>query len=189
MNAIERAANRLARLNDWFMVGCRYLLIVLVAVLATILIVSVYRRYVVESSIAWSEEASKYLMVWLAFVGAPIAMRNFAHINIDLLHKAVLARMQQLLHLIVSLLTITTMIILVWKGYGFAQGGMRQVASSFNLSMFYMYIAVPIGAGLTCLVAIEHALRSLVGIADPARGLHALQLDDDPPETIESRSA
>ena len=46
------------------------------------------------------------------------------------------------------------------------------MASSFNFSMLYMYIAVPIGAGLTLLVAIEHALRSLIGIADPERGLH-----------------
>lgn len=172
MNAIEDLANRLGRINDRLMVGCRYLIIGIVAVLASILIASVFWRYVLNSAIAWSEEGCKYLMVWLTFVGAPIALRRFAHINIDLLQKAVPARVQQFLKFFVGLVTITTMIILIWKGSTFTQLGMRQVASSFNLSMFYMYVAVPIGATLTCLVAIEQTLRALVGIFDPARGLH-----------------
>jgi TRAP-type C4-dicarboxylate transport system permease small subunit len=61
--------------------------------------------------------------------------------------------------------------ILFWKGALFAQMGARQVASSFNFSMLWMYVAVPIGSALVCLVAIEHVLRSLCGIADPANGL------------------
>lgn len=151
---------------------CRYLIMVIVAVLAIILISAVFWRYVLNSAISWSEEGSKYLMVWLTFLGAPIALRHFAHINIDLLIKALPPRLRQFMHLFISIIIITTMAILFWKGIGFTQLGARQVASSFNFSMLYMYIAVPIGAGLTALVALEQALRSLVGIFDPERGLN-----------------
>lgn len=175
MHSIERTADRLARFNDALMRACRYLIILIVGALAVILIAAVFWRYVLNSAISWSEEGSKYLMVWLTFLGAPIALRQFAHINIDLLNKAMAPRIQQVLHLLVSLIIVFTMVVLLWTGVGFTKLGMRQVASSFNFSMFYMYVAVPIGAGLTCLVAIEHALRALVGVGDPERGLH------DPP--------
>jgi TRAP-type C4-dicarboxylate transport system permease small subunit len=172
IQAIEQAANYLGRFNDALMRVCRYLIILIVGTLAVILICAVFWRYVLNSAVSWSEEGSKYLMVWLTFLGAPIALRHFAHINIDLLIKALPLRLQQVLHLLVSLIIVFTMAILLWKGIGFAQLGARQVASSFNFSMLYMYVAVPIGAGLTCLVAIEHSLRALVGIVYPERGLY-----------------
>ena len=172
ITTIERVADQLGRFNDALMRVCRYLIILIVATLAVILICAVFWRYVLNSAISWSEEGSKYLMVWLTFLGAPIALRHFAHINIDLLINALPPRLQQTLHFLVSLIIVFTMAILLWKGIGFAQLGARQVASSFNFSMLYMYVAVPIGAGLTLLVAIEHSLRSLIGISDPERGLH-----------------
>ncbi|MEZ5729092.1 MAG: hypothetical protein R3E48_14495 [Burkholderiaceae bacterium] len=61
--------------------------------------------------------------------------------------------------------------VVLWKGIGFAELGARQVASSFRLSMFYLYVAVPVGAGLTVLVALEQALQALAGVFDPAKGL------------------
>ncbi|MCP5152085.1 MAG: TRAP transporter small permease [Chromatiales bacterium] len=172
LRAIDAVVRGLARFNDALMAVCRHLITFIVAALAVILIAAVVWRYGFDSAISWSEEACKYLMVWLAFLGTPIALRNFAHINIDLLAKAMPPRIQQLLHVVVSLIIVFTMTVVTWKGIGFTQLGMRQVASSFNLSMMYMYVAVPIGAGLTALVALEHALRALVGVADPARGLH-----------------
>lgn len=173
---IDRATSHLERFNDSLMLVCRYLIILIVAALTIVLIAAVVWRYGLNSAISWSEEGSKYLMVWLTFLGAPIALRNFAHINIDLLAKAMPPRIRQFLHMVVSLIVVCTMGIVFWKGVGFTQLGMRQVASSFNLSMLYMYIAVPIGAAITCLIAVEHALRALVGIVDPDRGLHEPEL-------------
>lgn len=169
---VERLADGLQWANDLLLRLCRQVVIVIVGVLAVILVAAVIWRYGLNSAISWSEEGCKYLMVWLAFLGAPIALRRFAHINVDLLHKAASPRIRQALQLVVSLTIVFTMVILVWKGAAFAKVGMRQVASSFSLSMVYMYVAVPVGAALTALVAVEHALRSLVGISDPARGLH-----------------
>jgi len=161
----------LDRTNSFIAIVCRQLIILIVATLAVILISAVVWRYGLNSAISWAEEASKYLMVWLTFLGTPVALRQFGHINIDLLLKVLPARLRQFLYLVISLIILFTMAVIFWHGANFTQVGMRQVASSFNLSMLYMYIAVPIGAGLTCLVALEQALRSLRGIRDPERGL------------------
>jgi len=171
MNAVAAAASSLARVNDRLLRICKYILIAIVGVLAVILIAAVFYRYALNNAIAWSEEGSKYLMVWLTFLGAPIALRNAAHINIDLLVKLFPPRGRQAFYFVINLIIIVTMGILLWKGWEFAQLGARQVASSFNFSMVWMYIAVPIGSALTCLVAMELALKALLGIADPAKGI------------------
>jgi TRAP-type C4-dicarboxylate transport system permease small subunit len=163
--------NCLVRLNTGLLFVCKYLVMILVAVIAIVLIAAVVYRYGLNSAISWAEEFSKYLMVWLTFLGTPIALRHFGHINIDLLVKILPPRLQQLMYFVVSLIICFTMSIVFLKGVSFAELGARQVASSFNVSMFYMYVAVPIGSALTFLVALEQALLALSGIADPDKGL------------------
>jgi TRAP-type C4-dicarboxylate transport system permease small subunit len=171
MSAIAAAAAFCERINDRLLALCKWLIIAIVGVLAVILISAVFYRYALNNAIAWSEEGSKYLMVWLTFLGAPIALRHAAHINIDLLIKLFPPRGRQAFYLGINLVIIVTMGILLLKGWEFAELGARQVASSFNFSMVWMYVAVPIGSALTCLVAIELSLKALLGIADPEQGI------------------
>lgn len=171
MNTLSRILHLLEKINGLFAVICRQLIIGLVATLAVILVAAVIFRYGLNSSISWAEEGCKYLMVWLTFLGTPIALREFAHINIDLVLKALPGRAMQLMYFLINLIILFTMSVIFWYGIKFTQLGMRQVASSFNLSMFYMYVAVPLGSGLTCLVAIEHVLRAMRGVIDPDAGI------------------
>ena len=69
----------LGRLNDALLWLCRWSAISLVAAIAVIVIASVIMRYVFNNSISWSEDAAKFLMVWLAFLGAPLGFRHGAH--------------------------------------------------------------------------------------------------------------
>ncbi len=179
MQKFRSAVNLLGHANTALLFVCKYLIIIIVATIAVILIAAVVYRYGLGSAISWAEEASKYLMVWLTFLGTPIALRNFGHINIDLLYKILPPRLQQLLYFVVSSIICFTMGIVFVKGMSFADMGARQVASSFNLSMWYMYIAVPVGAALTILVAVEQALRSLMGIVDPENGLTIISAETE----------
>lgn len=179
MKTLSSVIRFLEKFNGIVAAISRQLIIAIVAVLTIILVSAVVFRYGLNSSISWAEEGSKYLMVWLTFLGTPIALRQFGHINIDLILNVVPGRLKQLMYFFVNLIILFTMAIIFWHGIKFTQLGMRQVASSFNLSMFYMYVAVPIGAGLTCLVAIEHSLRSLRGIGNPELGLVDTSKDAD----------
>jgi len=54
---------------------------------ATIVVVTaqVLFRYVLNRSLAWTEELSRYLFVWIIFLGAALAIRDATHIRIDML--------------------------------------------------------------------------------------------------------
>jgi len=48
-------------------------------------VIQVFFRYVVQSSLGWSEELSRYLFVWLIFIGSAVALPKGFHIAIDML--------------------------------------------------------------------------------------------------------
>ena len=49
---------------------------------------NVVLRYVFNSGIATSEELSRWLLVWLTFLGAIVALRQHAHLGVDTLIRA-----------------------------------------------------------------------------------------------------
>ena len=66
----------------------RWLVIVLLAAMAVMVCANVALRFLTDYSILWVEEASRYTMVWLTFIGAGPVLRYGGHIGIDTLeHK------------------------------------------------------------------------------------------------------
>lgn len=56
----------------------------LVAATAISTCLAVYFRYVVGAALPWPEEISGYLLVWISFTGAYLALRDGGHISLDL---------------------------------------------------------------------------------------------------------
>ena len=71
--------------------GYFFLLKVLIALFLAIMVVLVFGnvvlRYAFNSGITVSEEVSRWLFVWLTFLGAVIAMREHGHLGVDTLVK------------------------------------------------------------------------------------------------------
>lgn len=47
--------------------------------------IQVIMRYVFKSSLTWSEEVSRYLFVWMVFIGISYGIKNGTHMRIDML--------------------------------------------------------------------------------------------------------
>ena len=70
---------------------CRLLKVAVAICLATMVVLvftNVVLRYVFNSGIATSEELSRWLLVWLTFLGAIVALRQHAHLGVDTLVRA-----------------------------------------------------------------------------------------------------
>src|SRR5258705_11928762 len=70
---------------------CRFLKVTIVVCLAAMVVLvftNVVLRYLFNSGIATSEELSRWLLVWLTFLGAIVALRQHAHLGVDTLVRA-----------------------------------------------------------------------------------------------------
>jgi TRAP-type C4-dicarboxylate transport system permease small subunit len=62
-------------------------IIIGIAFIVTIVTSEVVLRYVFKHSLIFTEELSRYLMVWIVFLGSALAIRDEAHIRINILVK------------------------------------------------------------------------------------------------------
>jgi len=103
---------RSLRLEDW-------LTVLIMALLALITFANVIVRYFTDSSFAWTEEISVFLLVILTFAGASVAMRSNRHIRIGLLER-LFPRLRTPLILLQWLAGVLVLGLVCWYGGQFA---------------------------------------------------------------------
>ena len=75
----------MARLLDLYCAALKVTVALCLAVMVVLVFGNVVLRYVFNSGIATSEELSRWLLVWLTFLGAIVALRQHAHLGVDTL--------------------------------------------------------------------------------------------------------
>lgn len=73
---VDRFVGNLCRLFGFLMVACLALMVAMV-------FGNVVLRYAFNSGITLSEELSRWLFVWMTFLGAVVAVRSHAHLGTD----------------------------------------------------------------------------------------------------------
>ena len=71
------------RILDWYFRGLRIFIAACLALMVVLVFGNVVLRYAFNSGITISEELSRWLFVWLTFVGAIVALRDHAHLGMD----------------------------------------------------------------------------------------------------------
>jgi TRAP-type C4-dicarboxylate transport system permease small subunit len=170
MQALSASLDLLAAINRATLSACRLATTALVGTIALVIAASVFWRYALNDALSWAEEVSKYLMIWMVFTGAPIALRHGGHVAIEMLPNALPERAKHLLFGIVFLIIALLMAELVHRGSTFAWNGRTQTAIILgDFSLFWLFVSIPIGAAIMLLVALEAALRRFAHAIDPER--------------------
>ena len=135
----------------------------MLAIASALGVFQIVTRFVLEQPAEWSEVLIRFSLIWMVFLGIPMAFRQGAMVSVDALYRAVPAGARRVLDLVVALAALALMLIVLWWGYDYAvRGSVQTMAGLESLSMFWAYIAMPVGA-----------LFSLLGIVanylDPRR--------------------
>jgi TRAP-type C4-dicarboxylate transport system permease small subunit len=118
-------------------------------------------RYVFKISAPWTEEAARYLMIWMALLASGLAFKNGEHFNIDFLTQRMRPRFQVSLGLWVSLITGLFILSIILWGIPFAKLGFFTISPGLQITMFLPYLAVPVGGALMLLNLTFFTLRLL----------------------------
>ena len=115
-------------------------------VMAVVVLVQVVLRYVFRSPLVWAEEASVFLMIWISFVGSGLAIRDGAHIAMNLLYDR-LPPLWSRIVLAASCLAILAFLgVLFWQGLLLALFVGDQPSPALRIPMTWPYLIIPIGA-------------------------------------------
>ena len=158
----------------------RWIVIVMMAVMTILVFVNVICRYILNFSIIWAEEVSQYLMVWVAFLAAGLALRQGRHVAIEMLQDRLPSRARKMTRHFVALLIILFMGTLIVLGFQFAHFAWDQETPVLNISLGIPYMAVPIGA-LLLVIHLFFLYRAYIdGHYEAAESLEA-EIDEEAP--------
>ena len=135
----------------------RWALIAILAAMATMVFANVALRFLTDHSILWVEETSRYLMIWLTFLGAGLVLRHGGHIGIDTLQER-LPGVAPFVRSVIFALLLAFFVAMAWLGVRYALLTWGQTTPVLGIPIGAVYLAMPIGFGLLILHLLLMAL-------------------------------
>jgi len=143
------------------------------ATMVVLVITNVFCRYVLNFSLVWAEEVSQYLMVWITFLGAGLALRQGRHVAVELLQERAPKTARRGLRWAILLSVLAFLITTVVLGCMFAWFARDMETPVLNISMAIPYAAVPIGAALLAIHLVLIARAYVAGEYEVAESIEA----------------
>ncbi|AQQ70288.1 Neu5Ac permease [Limihaloglobus sulfuriphilus] len=129
----------------------------------------VFARKVLENPSKWTEEAATFLLVWVALLGAAVALGRGAHLGIDYFTgKLALAKRIKIETAAFTLIFLFSAYVMVYGGWDFVSTTLElgQVSASLGIKMGYIYLAVPVSGVFMCIYSFMGIAERLSGRAD-----------------------
>ncbi len=123
----------------------RFIVIIMLSVMSVVVFAQVLFR-IVHLSIPWSEELSKYLLIWSTFLGAAICIRKGSLVGLEFLKNSMSEEKQKILQTILNLIVCAMLLFLINVGFWAVRRVWFQITPVLKLSMGLMYAAIPIGS-------------------------------------------
>jgi TRAP-type C4-dicarboxylate transport system permease small subunit len=131
----------------------------MLAVAASLGFWQILTRFVLEQPSEWTEVLIRFSLIWMVFMGIAAAFRQGAMVCVDVLYRWSGARTRRFLDWAVAAVSIALLLLIVWIGWDYAQRGkMQSVAGLEEMSMFWAYLAMPVGSVFAILGALGNAL-------------------------------
>lgn len=117
----------------------------------------VFCRFVLNSSLTWSEEVCRYLFVQMVFLGAGVCILEKKHASVDIIVNAVPKKIRKYYQAALDSIVVITGVLLTFFGYRFAVGAVGQTSPALKIPFQYVYAGIVLGG----IVFTVDALRNL----------------------------
>lgn len=143
--------------------GERWLLLVLYSFIVYVIFIEVVRRFVLLYSSVWGEETARYAFIYLVWIGASAAVRDRAHIRIDVLLHYLPPRGGAIVYLIGDLLTGVLACLAIYWSLDPVLVSIKyiNVTDGLRIVRAWFLVAVPLGFTLVMIRLVQSILRDL----------------------------
>jgi len=123
--------------------GVLFLLVMFFSVL-----IQIFFRYVLQSPLTWTEEASRYSFIWIVLLGAAFAVRRKEHVVMEVLVKRFPPSLQRYISLILNTIILISLIYLLpvsWRFFWFVKD---VSAPTLKISWGFLFFSAPLSMAL-----------------------------------------
>ena len=107
---------------------------------------AVFFRFILSDPLPWSEEAARYMMVWVTFLGAGYAMGKGRHIGVTLFVEKLPEQVRRKVTFAAEIIIMLFLASVTVQGINLMISLRTQTSPAMDLPMILPYLAIPVGA-------------------------------------------
>ncbi len=142
--------------------------VIIMTLLVFTVLLQVFMRYVVGSPVTFTEELSRFLLIWLGLLAASYAYRLRLHLALDLLVLKLKGKQRNVLNIIIhSLIALFSAVVLVYGGIQLVvlTWVLDQFSPALGVSMSFVYLVLPVSGVAIIIYAVNFILQE-AGISE-----------------------
>ncbi len=119
----------------------------MMAIAASLGLFQIITRFILERPAEWTEVLIRFSLIWMVFMGIAAAFRQGAMVSVDVLYRWSPPKIKRVLDYVVTIAALALLTVILWWGWDYAnRGKVQTVIGLEDVSMFWAYLAMPVGA-------------------------------------------
>lgn len=133
---------------------------VLFALLTGVVALQVFTRFVLHAPVIWSEEAARFLFLWVVLLGAAMSVKERRHFVIDVTGGRTSGQpgLRFLFDIVPDVCVLAFSLLLLAEGIGYTQVGLFRTGTNSQINMAFVYAAIPTFAALSIVYSAANLL-------------------------------
>jgi TRAP-type C4-dicarboxylate transport system permease small subunit len=152
----------ISKLSDWVTEAAKVCLGLWVAAIVVITLAAVCWRYVVNAPIAWIEQVSNILFIWITFVGAAVLYRQKLHIGVDMFIDLLKGQAKTVMFWVIELGNMLFVAVLLVYSLKLSIDVLPNTYGALDISPAWFYFSAPVA----CVMMLLYFLEKIV---DPSK--------------------
>lgn len=151
--------NQFLRIERWATSAAMAAACAMLVVASALGVFQIVTRFVLEQPAEWTEVVIRFSLIWMVFLGIPMAFRQGAMVSVDVLYRWSPPKFRRVLDWVVCIAALLLIAVIFWWGWDYAQRGkVQSMIGLENVSMFWAYLALPVGAVFSMLGIVGNLL-------------------------------
>lgn len=161
LNEISEIVDKIVR---WICVALTFLMFISISY-------QVIGRYVTKGSIAWTEETSRYCMIWLAFLGSSTLVRSWENSSVTFLVQKMPEKTQKIMSIVHIVVMLAFMLIIfIISCREVPKYSLKELSPALRITMFIPKSSVLFGSGIISFQLLWKLLDSLLAFKEESNG-------------------
>ncbi len=141
----------------------RWMLLGFYGMIVATIVVEVVRRFILSYSSIWGEEIARYAFIYLAWVGASAAVKDRAHIRIDVIMHYLSRRAKAIVYLLGDFCMLAMAVLALYTALESISISIKfgSVTHGLRISLAWFLAAVPLGFSLMLFRLLQSIWRDL----------------------------
>ena len=133
-----------------------------------VIVLGVFLRYVLKAPVTWTDEISRFLIIWGVLIGTSAALRDNRHIQVEFLYDIAPPWMKRFIDIFANAFGFMFCVYLVYYGsilihQRFVSG---QVTMSLGIPLWMIYLIIPLFGFILGIRFLQRFIKVLMGLSE-----------------------